>query len=56
MSAETAVRLAKAFSSEPEFWLALQVNSDLAEVRRFRRARRCADFRVIARMLDCGNE
>ena len=29
-----AVRLSKAFDSEPEFWLRLQMNYDLAEVRR----------------------
>ncbi len=34
VSAEMAVRLSKAFGSEPEFWLRLQMNYDLAEVRR----------------------
>jgi antitoxin HigA-1 len=34
VSAEMAVRLSKAFGSEPEFWLLLQMNYDLAEVRR----------------------
>ncbi len=34
VSAEMAVRLAKAFGSEPEFWLRLQMNYDLAQVRR----------------------
>jgi len=33
VSAEMAVRLSKAFGSEPEFWLRLQMNYDLAEVR-----------------------
>ncbi len=34
ISAEMAVRLSKAFGSEPEFWLRLQMNYDLAQVRR----------------------
>jgi len=34
VSAEMAVRLSKAFGSEPEFWLRLQMNYDLARVRR----------------------
>jgi addiction module HigA family antidote len=34
LSAEMAVRLSKAFGSEPEFWLRLQMNYDLAQVRR----------------------
>ena len=34
ISPEMAVRLAKAFGSTPEFWLRLQVNYDLAQVRR----------------------
>jgi len=34
ISPEMAVRLAKAFGSRPEIWLHLQVNSDLAQVRR----------------------
>jgi addiction module HigA family antidote len=34
VSAEMAVRLSKAFGSKPEFWLRLQMNYDLAEVRR----------------------
>ena len=34
ISPEMAVRLSKAFGSEPEFWLRLQMNYDLAEVRR----------------------
>jgi len=34
ISAEMAVRLSKAFGSTPEFWLRLQINYDLAEVRR----------------------
>ncbi len=34
VSAEMAVRLSKAFGSEPEFWLRLQMNHDLAQVRR----------------------
>ena len=34
VSAEMAVRLSKAFGSAPEFWLRLQMNYDLAEVRR----------------------
>ena len=34
VSAEMAVRLSKAFGSEPEFWLCLQMNYDLAQVRR----------------------
>jgi antitoxin HigA-1 len=34
VSAEMAVRLSKAFGSEPEFWLRLQMNYDLAQVRR----------------------
>ena len=34
VSAEMAVRLSKAFGSEPGFWLRLQVNYELAEVRR----------------------
>ena len=33
VSAEMAVRLSKAFGSEPEFWLRLQMNYELAEVR-----------------------
>ena len=33
VSAEMAVRLSKAFGSEPEFWLRLQMNYDLAQVR-----------------------
>ena len=33
ISAEMAVRLAKAFGSTPEFWLRLQANYDLAQVR-----------------------
>ncbi len=36
VSAEMALRLSKAFGSTPEFWLRLQVNYDLAEVRRRR--------------------
>jgi len=31
--AEMAVRLSKAFGGEPEFWLRLQMNYDLAAVR-----------------------
>ena len=34
VSAEMAVRLSKAFGSEPGFWLRLQMNCDLAEGRR----------------------
>jgi addiction module HigA family antidote len=34
VSAEMAVRLSKAFGSQPEFWLRLQMNYDLAQVRR----------------------
>lgn len=34
VSAEMAVRLSKAFGGEPEFWLRLQMNYDLAAVRR----------------------
>ena len=34
VSAEMAVRLSKAFGSEPEFWPRLQMNYDLAQVRR----------------------
>ena len=34
VSAEMALRLSKAFGSEPEFWLRLQMNYDLAELRR----------------------
>ena len=34
VSAEMAVRLSKAFGSDPEFWLRLQVNYDLAKLRR----------------------
>lgn len=34
VSAEMAVRLSKAFGSEPEFWMRLQTNYDLAQVRR----------------------
>ncbi len=34
VSAEMAVRLSKAFGGEPAFWLRLQMNYDLAEVRR----------------------
>ncbi len=33
ISPEMAVRLAKAFGSTPEFWLRLQLNYDLAQVR-----------------------
>jgi antitoxin HigA-1 len=33
ISPEMAVRLAKAFGSSPEFWLRLQVQYDLAQVR-----------------------
>ncbi|MCX6637823.1 MAG: HigA family addiction module antitoxin [Acidobacteria bacterium] len=32
VSAEMAMRLSKAFGGEPEFWLRLQMNYDLAEV------------------------
>lgn len=38
VSVEMAVRLSKAFGSEPEFWLRLQMNFDLAELRRHRPA------------------
>jgi len=34
VSAEMAVRLSKAFGSEPKFWLRLQMKYDLAQVRR----------------------
>ena len=34
VSAEMAVRLSKAFGSSPETWLGMQVDYDLAEVRR----------------------
>ena len=34
ISAEMAMRLSKAFGSTPEFWLRLQLNYDLAQVRR----------------------
>jgi antitoxin HigA-1 len=34
ISAEMAVRLAAAFGSDAEFWLRLQTNHDLAQVRR----------------------
>ena len=34
VSAEMAVRLSKAFGGEPGFWLRLQMNYDLADVRR----------------------
>ena len=34
ISPEMAVRLAKVFGSTPEFWLRLQLNYDLAQVRR----------------------
>ncbi len=34
VSAEMAVRLSKAFGSEPEFWMRLQMNYDLAQVHR----------------------
>src|ERR1035441_6330171 len=34
ISPEMAVRLAKALGSTPEFWLRLQLNYDLAQVRR----------------------
>jgi addiction module HigA family antidote len=33
ISPEMAVRLAKAFGSSPEFWLRLQVQYDLAQIR-----------------------
>ena len=33
ISPEMAVRLAKVFGSTPEFWLRLQLNYDLAQVR-----------------------
>lgn len=33
VSAEMAFRLSKAFGSTPEFWLRLQMNYDLAQVR-----------------------
>ena len=33
ISPEMAIRLAKAFGSTPEFWLRLQLNYDLAQVR-----------------------
>ena len=33
ISPEMGVRLAKAFGSTPEFWLRLQLNYDLAQVR-----------------------
>jgi antitoxin HigA-1 len=33
ISPEMAVRLSKAFGSAPEFWLRLQLNYDLAQVR-----------------------
>lgn len=33
ISAEMAVRLAKAFGSSPEMWVRLQANYDLAQVR-----------------------
>ena len=32
ISAEMAVRLAKAFGSSPDMWLRLQVNYDLAQI------------------------
>jgi len=34
ISPEMAVRLSKAFGASPELWLRLQVNYDLAQVRR----------------------
>jgi addiction module HigA family antidote len=34
ISAEMAVRLSKAFGGTPEFWLRLQINHDLAKIRR----------------------
>src|SRR5438046_3163344 len=34
ISPEMAIRLSKAFGSSPETWLRLQVNYDLAQVRR----------------------
>ncbi len=34
VSAEMAVRLSRAFGSEPEFWLRVQMKYDLAAVRR----------------------
>jgi addiction module HigA family antidote len=33
VSAEMAVRLSKAFGGEPQFWLRLQMNYDLVQVR-----------------------
>jgi addiction module HigA family antidote len=33
VSPEMAVRLSKAFGGEPEFWLRLQLNHDLAKLR-----------------------
>ena len=33
ISAEMAVRLSKAFGTEPELWLRLQINYDLAQIR-----------------------
>ncbi len=36
VSPEMAVRLSRAFGCEPEFWLRLQMNFDLAELRRRR--------------------
>jgi addiction module HigA family antidote len=33
VSAEIAVRLSLAFGSTPEFWLAMQANYDLAQIR-----------------------
>lgn len=33
ISPEMAIRLSKAFGSTPEFWLRLQLNYDLAQVR-----------------------
>ena len=33
ISPEMAIRLSKAFGSTPEFWLRLQLNFDLAQVR-----------------------
>lgn len=34
LSPEMAIRLAKAFGSTPDFWLRLQLNYDLAQVRK----------------------
>lgn len=48
ISAETALRLARYFGNEPEFWLSMQTAHDLAVLRRDKGARIAAEVEVAA--------